>query len=286
MGAYQSLFSITVEHTYFADLACKSLEFVPTDASMSLLNNAGLLLKSSESGVAVFYDDDKMDILRLHAEDNVALTFKVFPKDPYFSLYTIPAIQKDDAVLFFSNQQVTRDAVGKQMLHKDNYASDQAFVEMNAEQLDDVFERKDYLVKPGFIVQVLITDEKTGLCSENLDAAARNYYIRFSTNQTFWKYYILGDLSKRQLYIADLENEIQFENIGNTTLPGAREAIMLQSSVAIHMQEQHQHRFQLRESGNMGDKVLIKRMPNANISHMNGEMVAGRMQNISEIYIN
>ena len=132
----------------------------------------------------------------------------------------------------------------------------------------------------------MITDEKTGLCSENLDAAARNYYIRFSTNQTFWKYYILGDLSKRQVYIADLENEIQFENVGNTTLPGAREAIMLQSSVAIHMQEQHQHRFQLRESGNMSDKVLIKRMPNANISHMNGEMVAGRMQNVSEIYIN
>jgi hypothetical protein len=286
MGAYQSLFSITVEHAYFADIACKSLEFVPTDATNALLHKTGFILKSSESSIAVFYEDDKMDILRLHAEDRLALTFKVFPKDPYFLRYTIPTIQKDDRVLFFSNQQVAWDAVGKQMLHKDHYVSEQAFVAMGCEQLDNVFDRKDYLVKPSFIVQVLITAEDTGLCSENLDAALRNYYIRFSTNQAFWKYYILGDLSKRQLYIADLDNEIQFENVGNITLPGSREAIMLQSSVAIHMQEQHNHRFQLRESGSMGDKVLIKRMPNASINHMNGEMVAGRMENISEIYVN
>ncbi|MDH5602094.1 MAG: hypothetical protein OEY78_12425, partial [Gammaproteobacteria bacterium] len=195
MGAYQPLFSITVEHAYFTDLACKSLEFIPTDASVAALKNTGLLLKSSESGIAVFYENDKMDILRLHAEDGLALTFKVFSKDPYFSHYTIPAIQKDDYVLFFSNHQVTRDAVGKQMLHKDHYVSEQAFAEISSESLEDVFNRKDYFVKPGLIVQIIISAEDAGLCSEKLDAALRNYYIRFKTNQTFWKYYILGELS-------------------------------------------------------------------------------------------
>jgi len=286
MGAYQPLFNISVEHAYFADLACKSLEFVPTDTSIALLNKTGLILKSSQSGIAVFYENDKMDILRLHAADYLALTFKVFPKDPYFLRYTFPDIQKDDSVLFFSNQDVTQDAEGKQMLHHDEFVSEQAFTQINSEQFEDIFDRKDYLVKPTMIVQVLITDEDAGLCSENLDADLRNFYIRFSTNEAFWKYYILGDLSRRSLYIADLDNEVQFENVGNITLPGRREAIMLQSSVAIDMQEQHNHRFQLRESGSMGDKVLIKRMPNASISQMNGEMIGDRMENISEIFIN
>jgi len=286
MGAYQPLFSIAVEHAYFSDLACKSLEFVPTDTSIALLNKTGLILKSSQSGIAVFYENDRMDILRLHAADHLALTFKVFPKDPYFLRYTFPDIQKDDSVLFFSNQQVTQDAEGKQMLHHDHFVSEQAFTQTNSEQFEDVFDRKDYLVKPAMIIQVLITNEEAGLCSENLDADSRNFYTRFSTNEAFWKYYILGDLSRRSLYIADLDNEIQFENVGNTTLPGRREAIMLQSSVAIHMQEQHNHRFQLRESGSMGDKVLIKRMPNASISQMNGEMIGDRVENISEIFIN
>ena len=286
MGAYQPLFNIAVEHAYFADLACKSLEFVPTDASIALLIKTGLILKSSPSGITVFYKNDKMDILRLHAADHFALTFKVFAKDPYFLRYTIPSIQKDDFVLYFSNQPVVQNIEGKQMLHHDHYVSEQAFTQINAEQFEDVFDRKDYLVKPAMIVQVQITEEDAGLCSENLAADLRNYYIRFSTNEAFWKYYILGDLSRRSLYIADLDNEIQFENIGIVSLPGRREAIMLQSSVAIHMQEQHNRRFQLRESGSMGDKVIIKRMPNAGISQMNGEMIGNRMANISEIFIN
>ncbi|MCH9639169.1 MAG: hypothetical protein K0U40_06710 [Betaproteobacteria bacterium] len=286
MGAYQPLLNIAVEHAYFADLTCKSLEFVPTDASIALINKTGLILKSSQSGIAVFYENDKMDILRLHAADHFVLTFKVFPKDPYFFRYTIPSIQKDNFVLFFSNQQVVQDAEGKQMLHHDHYVSEQAFTQINSELFEDIFDRKDYLVKPAMIVQVQITDDDAGLCSENLEADLRNYYIRFSTNEAFWKYYILGDLSRRSLYIADLDNEVQFENVGIVTLPGRREAIMLQSSVAINMQEQHHHRFQLRESGSMGDKVLIKRMPNASISQMNGEIIGSRMENVSEIFIN
>ena len=92
MGAYQPLFNIAVEHAYFADLACKSLEFVPTDASIALLNKTGLILKSSQSGITVFYENDKMDILRLYAAEHFSLIFKVI--SPCFSIFAMSSFVK------------------------------------------------------------------------------------------------------------------------------------------------------------------------------------------------
>lgn len=285
MGAYCLLLSVTVEHPYFLGKHCKALEFIPTESCAALLRKTGLLLKSSESGVAVYYDEEKIDILRLHAEDDLALGFKVFSKDSNFFRYTAPGAPPDNAIVFFNNWRITRDATGKQMLHNGPNATDEALIDMNADQFQEMLDRKDYFVKPAFILQMLVTADEQGLCSEKLDAAARKFYIRFTTNQTFWKYYILGDLSKRDVYIADLDNAIQFDKAGDILLPGQREAILLQSSVAIPMQEQYPQRLQLRESGSMGDKVLIKRLPNANVDQMYGEMMNGRMENISEIYV-
>ncbi|PXW88364.1 hypothetical protein C8R34_10747 [Nitrosomonas sp. Nm84] len=286
MGAYRLLLSVTVEHAYFSGKNCEALEFIPTGSCAKLLRKVGLLLKSSESGIAVYYDEEKIDILRLHAEDELTLDFKVFSRDSSFFCYTNPGAPPDSAILFFNNQRITQDAEGKQMLHSDPNVTERAWMDMTEGLLREMLDQKDYFVKPAFILQMLVTADEQGLCSEKPDAAARKFYIRFTTNQAFWKYYILGDLSKRNVYIADLDNKIPFENIGNIVLPGQREAVLLQSSVAIPMQEQYAHRLQLKESGSMGDKVLIKRLPNASVSQMVGEVMNGRMENISEIYVN
>lgn len=286
MGAYRPLFSVSVEHAYFSDQFCKTLEFIPARLSTAVFKKTGLLLKSSESGISVYYEDDKMDRLRLHAEDGLMLVFKVFSRDPNFFRYTLPGAHADNRVLFFNNRRILLDATGKQMLHGGFNVTGEALIDIHTGELEEMLERKDYLVKPAFILQILITADAHGLCAENPDTAARKFYIRFATSQTFWNYYILGDLSKRAIYIADLDNDVQFKNIGKLVLPGSREAILLQSSVPIPMQEQPHRRLQLRESGSMGDKVLIKRLPNASVNSIHGEIINGVMENISEIYIN
>jgi hypothetical protein len=159
-------------------------------------------------------------------------------------------------------------------------------MELTADPLPGILERKDYFVKPVFILQLSITAGAHGLCSDKLDAEARRFYIRFATGQTFWKYYILGDLSKRNVYIADLDNAIQFENLGNILLPGNREAVQLQSSKAIPLHEQPGQRLQLKESTGTGDRILIKRLPNARVDQVHGEVLGSAMENVSEIYIN
>lgn len=286
MGAYRPLFKVSIEHTYFADLSCKSLRFVPTPATASLLNKAGLLLRLTKSGISIFCEEDKMDVLRLHAEDDFVLAFKVFSKDPYFSSYTLPSAKNDNMILCFNNQQITKDPEGKKRLHRDAYASELDCQDMASAQFSDVFEPKDYLVKPCFVIQIRMTADEQGLCAENLNEAERNFHIRCATNQTFWKYYILGDLAKRKIYIADLDNEIEFDELSEASLPGGQQGKVLQSLSAIPMQEMSGQRFQLREAGNIGDKVLIKRMPNACISRTDGKVVNGKTEIISEIYIN
>ena len=286
MGAYRLLASVTVEHAYFAENNCKMLEFVAAGSCAAKLRNAGLLVKSSQSGVAIYFDEEKIDILRLHAKDNLTLAFKVFSKDNNFFRYTSPGAPPDDSLLFLSNRQITRDATGKQMLHTDPSVTAAAWMKLSADPLPEILERKDYFVKPVFVLQLSITAGAQGLCSDKLDAAVRKFYIRFATNQTFWQYYILGDLSKRNVYISDLDSAIQFENLGNILLPGNREAVQLRSSKAIALCEQPSQRLQLKESTGTGDRILIKRLPNARVDQVHGEVLGGAMENISEIYIN
>lgn len=286
MGAYRLLASVTVEHAYFAEKNCKMLEFVPAEFCAAKLRNAGLLVKSSQSGVAIYSDEEKTDILRLHAEENLTLAFKVFSKDGNFFRYTSPGASPDNTVLFFSNQRVTQDMTGKQMLHPKSDVTAADRMELTADPLPEILDRKDYFVKPVFVLQLLITAGAQGLCSDTLDTAARRFYIRFAANQTFWKYYILGDLSKRNVYITDSDNAIQFENLGKVLLPGNREAIQLRSSKAIPLHELPDQRLQLKESTGTGDRILVKRLPNARVDQVHGEMLDGKMGDVSEIYIN
>ncbi len=78
---------------------------------------------------------------------------------------------------------------------------------------------------------------------------------------------------------------MQFKPPVSVQLPGDRQAVLLQSSAAIPLQEQPPQRLQLRESGAMGDKVLIKRLPNASIHQTYSEPINGKMENVSEIYV-
>jgi len=157
MGTYRPLFSVTVEHAYFPAQICKTLRFAATDACSALLQKAGLLLRCSESGIAVYFDEGKTDFLRLHAQDDMILTFKVFSADSNFFRYTAPGAPPDNAILYFDNRRITRDDSGKRLLHADSNVTQNAWIDMTADPLPEILERKDYLVKPAFVVQIAVT---------------------------------------------------------------------------------------------------------------------------------
>ncbi|PTN11657.1 hypothetical protein [Nitrosomonas aestuarii] len=285
MGAYQLLYSVTVEHMYFANNVCKSLQFVPTQATVNLLYKSGLLLKVSENRLSVFFEDDRLDVLQMHAEDNFVFTFKVFSKDPNFSLYTFPEIPAQHTILYFDNQHLANDTVGRFLLHSGSTVSNADYLDLNADLISGDLESRDCHVRPCFIIKIVIQKDAQLLSLNQQSGSFRQFHISFASKKTFWKYYLMGNLSGRELYIADMNNEIEFEEIGSAVLPGNRNAKMLRSTSAIQMQEKPLQCLQLMEFIDLRGKIVIKRLPNASIHQINGEMVQGKMKNISEIYI-
>ncbi|SEQ95770.1 hypothetical protein SAMN05421690_100471 [Nitrosomonas sp. Nm51] len=290
MNAYQLLFNVTVEHRYFTNHACKSLVFVPTPGTSRLFNRPGLLFKTAANRLSVFFETSKQDRLHMYAEDGLTLIFKVFSNDANFFLYTAPAGRSQDVLLCFDNQQPTGDAVGRQLLHGDTFVSDMDYKYLNSDRIRRCLQPRDYHVPPCFIIQFTIHSDSHLLSLDQETGDARIFFISFASNRTFWKYYLMDDLSRRSLYIKDLDSSVVFEEIGEAILPGNHSAKILQSTQAIEMHERPHQRLQLKESlkesQNPRDRVLINRLPNASVSHMHSDWVGGKMEKISEIYVN
>ena len=286
MGAYQLLFSVTVEHMYFSNRICKSLDFVPARSTSELLNKTSTRVKIFGNQIFVFAEYNARKILKMHAEDGLTFAFKVFSRDPLFTLYTLPVIQQKDKILYFDNHQKHKNIAGRTPLHRGQYVSDEACVGLKSTQTSDILEPRDYQLKPCFIFKITVQKNAKLLTLNKQEASFRHFLITFATNQTYWKYYLLGDWAKRHLYIADLDNQIQFKEIVDTVLPEKRTAMVLQSTMPVQMHEQPTQRLQLRELAKMGDKILIKRLPNASVNHTHGNRVDQKIEHISEIFVN
>ncbi|MBX3639890.1 MAG: hypothetical protein KF888_05165 [Nitrosomonas sp.] len=285
MNAYQLLYSVTVEHMYFAGKICKSLKFVPTPATSRLLNRTDLLLRIIDNRLSVFFASEQLDILRLCAEDDLIFTFKVFSHDENFSYYTQPDIQPGHTILYFDNQKLNQDQAGRFLLHAEPQVSSGDFVDLESDLIRDDLDPKDRHIQPYFIIKIILRKDTPLLTLSRENVQLREFYIAFASNHSFWKYYLMDSLSGRSLYISDLDDTIEFEDAGNIVFPGNRSARMLQSTRAIPMYEQPAQRLQLKEVFDSRDRVLIKRLPNASIMQISTEPVKGKMENISEIYI-
>ncbi|MCB1986371.1 MAG: hypothetical protein KDF49_13205, partial [Nitrosomonas sp.] len=190
-----------------------------------------------------------------------------------------------NAILYFDNRQLNTDADGRQLLHDGEFVSETDYVTFNSNTLSDCLEPRDYHVRPSFIVHIAIHKDSQLLSLDQGNRQLRQFFISFASSETLWKYYFVGDLSRRSLYIADLDNTIQFQEIGNTILPGNRSAKILQSTNTIRMLERPKQRLQLKESLDLRDKVLINRLPNASINQMYSEKIDGKMEAVSEIFV-
>ena len=70
MGSYLPLFSVEVEHTFFSKGWCAGLYFVPAPISLTFIKKTGLLIRHTQNGVRVFFDQNSNEVLRLYARRN------------------------------------------------------------------------------------------------------------------------------------------------------------------------------------------------------------------------
>lgn len=278
MGNYRQLFSIELEHAFYGDLASPAFRCIPTAASIELIHRRGLLLRATPKGIAVFVDRD----LSTDSRDDQVLAFRFFSNDPYFTQYTILDSPEADALPFLHCNQARLEESGRWCLHASDYVDAASFKKIAGPELAPHLDKRDALMKPGFVIAISLACEKNDISA----AEGRTYYLRFAARKSIWKYYFISQAVAGSIAVVDLDNEVGVVSGGAVDLPGKRRALVFLTDAEIEMRQRYAQRFQLREQNGMGERVLIKRLPHADVSRVGQELVEGRSALVSEIYIN
>ena len=286
MPNYVQLFSIDIEHAFYDAVAPVIFRCVATPASAELIRRRDLLMRPFKSGIAVFCEESRLELLLTGLAADEApplLAFKFFPGDPYFTQYTVPASQDADALLYFSSDRSRPDDAGRWCMHEGDYVDASALQKLAMPALAQHLDRQDRLMKPGFVVAIALTDHLAGNAAPPLGL---DYYLRFSARTSMWKYYFVSDADAADITVVDLDDKIRFVRADPVNLPGNRRALVFLTEVEIEMRQRYTQRFQLREQNGMGERVLVKRLPHANASRVGQELVGKKAALVSEIYIN
>jgi hypothetical protein len=289
MGAYLPLFSVEVEHTYFSRGYCPGLEFVPTTDGNAFIKNTGLLIRHTRNGVHTFFDRDSNEALQLYIADPdqpQRLVFKVYNRERLFRAYTELSSPEADAILYFDNKEENPDADNRFRMHKSDYVSAENFEGLDTPRISGILSGSDRLLKPEFIASVWFGKKEIRILGAKSEIAYPKYYIRFQARETFWKYYLLGNITRDKSFIVDLDSRTEFEDTGQASLPGNRNALTFRSKNKIPLRENSGYRFQLKSKDPNGGKIIIRRLPVASADQFCRELIEGEGAIVSEIYIN
>ncbi len=289
MVNYASLFTITVEHGFYEDGVVRGLNFIPTESTARVIGNAGLLLKPVIGGITVMYDRKDRESLQLYAEDNTEplnLVFKVVADDTTFKSRTDASLEVESAVLFFDSSERDELIDDRIKLHDGKYATMIDTIRLDSSQLTEILSRGERYRPPLLVVNIHMTENDLMRVDSDNEVVPKHYCIRLKEREVFWKYYLLGRLASENVYLSDLDSNAAFVFLGKETVGGQREALTFRTTKKLSLKANPNYRFQLREKENGSDKVLIKRLPMAQIARLGREVIDGRNEVVSEIYIN
>ena len=182
MGRYLPIFSFEVMHGFYTDGLCRELDCVATPQTNMIISKTGLLTRNLPNGVRVFYEEDRLDALRMQAADQnepLELTFKVFSQDDLFVIFTEAPTYSDDGILSVDNSTVANDSGANVRLHQAEYLSEADLENLSSTLLDDVFSPRDLLVKPLMVVKIRFTSAEAELLGGQTPVAPKTYFVNF-----------------------------------------------------------------------------------------------------------
>ncbi len=292
MSHYQTLLRVAVEHSYNLNGVCACLNFCATEKTQSLLANAGLLINKTGDGIRIAYDKTRLEALELYAQDPqepLSFDFKVYSIDPDFKSYTEPYTAAAEGILYFDNHAAS--GPGKQSLSVSEYVSSKDIKSPDSIEFQGVLSQKDRLLPPEFVLRIFAGNKEGSLLQRWLEPEPVTYSIAFDCRQRYWKYYLLGKLvgknkSNNGFRVVDPDKQVEFEATGEEWLADRRMAYTFRSKQPIPLNERYPFRFQLKQTDQGDETVVIQRLPVASVRQAGTDTVAEQATVVSEIYIN
>jgi len=286
MGPFLPLFSIGVEHDFFDDGLWHDVRFVASPDTATLIEKAGFLCRTMSNGISLYYDQSRIDALRLfldETEGKLVFRFKVYASDGAYKLYSEAFVSAHDALPYFVSDRGVQDG-DRVRLHHSSEVSESDMEAIESESIESALTPWDQ--RPAFVVSIAFSPAEEADFADALQAVPTSYFLRFGARQTYWTYYLLGPYVSKRVSIVDLDGGIAFESLGTVPLSDDRPALAFRSKAAIPLRQRPMFRLQLREEGAGNGKVLVKRLPVAGASQMARQAIGGEVVSVSEVYVN
>ncbi|MFT5890101.1 MAG: hypothetical protein ACI9Y7_000190 [Dokdonia sp.] len=239
------LFSIGVEHTYYADGICKDLQYTPSLETQKLMNRYSLYLQTIPEGFSFYTTTDQSitDFLKYikTTDDATSFSFDVTSMNQDFTVFTDYPITSVGAFYFDS---VNTTIIGGSTV------------------LNGVFEPSSMS-----LVSFTITIDYDAIIRFRESGNNPRYSIQFTSRKTQWRYYIINNSNQHFEKLEIQSNsDIQFEDPIEVTLPNNTIALLFSSgSVKIPLEENPTHTFNLVATktslGNTRTQVIIQGLP-------------------------
>lgn len=278
MNAYRELFRLRLEHDYHAHGIFHAWHMAPSACTQMLMRGTGMVMRRAGNEAVFLLPASRFDLLRTPAGKPPAMPapavlLSIHANDPGFAGYTTPPVPAG-SLLIADSRHAGNGAEG--LLHPSTQLDALALLPAEAPLCQLALAGVLAPRRPVLIVRIELA----------ADAAPRCFVARFGAAASYWKYYLAGPLAGRPLAIADLDAAVTFRGIGPVELERGHSAAVFQSERAIMLRERPGERFQLKEDGPFGERVLMKRMPVAGTGLRQREVIDGQVVQVSEIFIN
>jgi hypothetical protein len=274
---YLPLFDIEVRHQFFTSGMHRTFTVTPTARTEALAETLGVSSRQTPDGIRVFYESRRLEALQRAAttpETVLHLGFKLDTVDHLFARYTEPSCP--DGSLFYFDQRRAREVSAEtSRLHHDAQVSEHEIAALESPPVHTLLEPAEHMPPPLGLIRIPLVPLQ----------APRTYTIRFAARRTFWTYYLLGSFARDGLYMEDAKGETEFDALGAVTLPGNRVARAFRTTAMLPLQDRYHNRFQIIDPEAIGDRVLMARMPGAQVRQTHPERLHGMDVAVSEIFI-
>ena len=273
---YLPLFDIEVRHQFFTSGMHRTFAVSPTERTEALAEQLGVSSRQTPDGVRVFYESRRLrDLQGEHAGESLSLGFKLESLDHMFARYTEP-ICPAGSLFYFDEQVAQEESAERSRLHREAQVSRLEVESLQSPLVDELLAAEEQAPAPLGLIRISPTPSE----------ALRTYYICFAARRTFWTYYLLGSFARDGLYMEDAKGEVEFDALGEVTLPGGQGARGFRTTAMLPLQDRYHNRFQIIDPAAVGDRVLMARMPGASVRQTYTARREGKDVAESEIFIN